>query len=266
MRCQELYDQVCAIAEAAGFLWQRGWAERNGGNISVCVTDSINIATFGDRVPLKKVNIPVMEPLKAIEGEYYYVTGTNRRMRDVAVNPMGNGAIIRICADGKSFDIMADEVIMPTSEIVSHLAIHNFEQSHGRSRIKAVCHTHPTNLVALSHKEEFLKDGVLSRMLWSMIPETRIIVPHGIGIVPYCQPGTVALAHATIKQLVEHDIVLWEKHGCLAVGEDILEAFDLIDTLDKSADIYLDCCKAGFRPQGISDEMLDGLVDLFGLK
>ena len=264
MPCSELYYQVCAIAEVAGFLWQRGWAERNGGNISVCVTDCIS-SSYKDRNPLKTVALPLTHPLTTIIGEYYYVTGTNRRMRDLAVNPMGNGAIIRVCKDGKSYDIIADEVIMPTSELVSHLEMHDFEQSNGRKQIKAVCHTHPTQLVALSHNPEMLKPDVMTRLLWSMIPETRVIVPHGIGIVPYRQPGTIELAAATIEQLAGHDVVLWEKHGCLAVGEDILETFDAIDTLAKSADIYLDCCTAGFRPQGIAPDMLEGLVDLFHL-
>ena len=72
-----------------------------------------------------------------------------------------------------------------------------------------------------------------------MIPECRIIVPKGVGIVPYEIPGTIQLAHATIEQLAKHDVVFWEKHGILAVGEDLIECFDAIDTLSKSAQIYL---------------------------
>lgn len=45
-----------------------------------------------------------------------------------------------------------------------------------------------------------------------------------VGIVPYEIPGTLALAHATIRQLEEHDVVFWEKHGILAVGEDLISA------------------------------------------
>ena len=30
--------QIEVVAEVAGYLWERGWAERNGGNISVNVT------------------------------------------------------------------------------------------------------------------------------------------------------------------------------------------------------------------------------------
>ena len=34
-----LSDAVWQVAETAGYLWSKGWAERNGGNITVNVTD-----------------------------------------------------------------------------------------------------------------------------------------------------------------------------------------------------------------------------------
>ena len=34
----ELAQRVAEVAEVAGYLWQKGWAERNGGNITVNVT------------------------------------------------------------------------------------------------------------------------------------------------------------------------------------------------------------------------------------
>ena len=38
----ELKHCIEQVAEVAGFLWQKGWAERNGGNIVVNVTEQIN--------------------------------------------------------------------------------------------------------------------------------------------------------------------------------------------------------------------------------
>jgi rhamnulose-1-phosphate aldolase len=98
-----------------------------------------------------------------------------------------------------------------------------------------------------------------------MIPECRIIVPKGIGIVPYEIPGTLALAHATIKQLSRHDVILWEKHGILAVGEDIIDCFDAIDTLSKSAQIFFSARAAGHEPEGMTDRQLDDLAEAFRL-
>lgn len=36
---ESLDRRIAEVAEVAGYLWERGWAERNGGNISVNVTE-----------------------------------------------------------------------------------------------------------------------------------------------------------------------------------------------------------------------------------
>ena len=38
----ELKAVIDQIAEVTGYLWQKGWAERNGGNITVNVTEFID--------------------------------------------------------------------------------------------------------------------------------------------------------------------------------------------------------------------------------
>ena len=38
----ELAAVVEQIAEVAGYLWEKGWAERNGGNITVNVTEFVD--------------------------------------------------------------------------------------------------------------------------------------------------------------------------------------------------------------------------------
>ena len=37
-----LTQEIEKIAEVAGYLWQNGWAERNGGNITVNVTELVD--------------------------------------------------------------------------------------------------------------------------------------------------------------------------------------------------------------------------------
>ena len=39
---KSLMSEIGRIAEVAGYLWTKGWAERNGGNISVNVTDLLS--------------------------------------------------------------------------------------------------------------------------------------------------------------------------------------------------------------------------------
>ena len=104
-----------------------------------------------------------------------------------------------------------------------------------------------------------------TRILWSMIPETKAFCPLGLGIVPYQLPGSTALADATLEQLADYDVVLWEKHGVFAKGLDVMDAFDQIDVLSKSAKIYIDAKIMGFEPEGMSDEQLAEMTLAFNL-
>ena len=38
----------------------------------------------------------------------------------------------------------------------------------------------------------------------------------------------------------DYDVVMWDKHGVFAKGLDVMDAFDQIDVLSKSAKIYID--------------------------
>ncbi len=186
-------------------------------------------------------------------------------MRDLARWPMDNGSIIRILDDCAHYEIIADKPVKPTSELPSHLAVHNYLIGKG-SNYKASVHTHPIELVAMSHNPEFLKKDVLTNLLWSMIPETKAFCPRGLGIVPYMLPSSNELAEATIKAIDEnYDVVMWEKHGVFAVGENVLEAFDMIDVLTKSAMIYQDARSMGFVPDGMSDAQMKEISTVFNL-
>ena len=41
-----LAAEVEKVAEVAGYLWQKGWAERNGGNITVNITEYYHNSSF----------------------------------------------------------------------------------------------------------------------------------------------------------------------------------------------------------------------------
>ena len=258
----ELERQINEIAEVAGYLWQKGWAERNGGNITVNVTDEIDDEIRS--LPAISDSIPIGRTLPHLKGYYFYCKGTNLRMRDLARHPMENGSIIRISDDCSNYVIIADKPIKPTSELASHLSMHNYLIGKG-SDYKAALHTHPIDLIAMTHHPAFLKKDVLTNLLWSMIPETLAFCPLGLGIVPYALPGSFELADATIRELEEYDVVMWEKHGVCAVGKNIMEVFDEIDTLSKSAQIYLNAKSMGFEPEGLTIEQMRAMKKAFNL-
>ena len=257
-----LRAEILKTAEVAGYLWQNGWAERNGGNITVNITHLVDdeIRQLPALSEVKSIGVT----LPQLQGCYFYCKGTGKRMRDLARWPMQNGSIIRILDDCASYVIIADEVVMPTSELPSHLSVHARLIETG-SPYKATVHTHPIELVAMSHKREFLGKDVLTRILWSMIPETKAFCPLGLGIVPYTLPGSNELAEATLKELEDYDVVMWEKHGVFAKGKDVMDAFDQIDVLSKSAKIYIDAKCMGFEPEGMSDEQMAEMTRAFNL-
>ena len=39
-----LAAEINKVAEVAGYLWQKGWAERNGGNITINITELVDDA------------------------------------------------------------------------------------------------------------------------------------------------------------------------------------------------------------------------------
>ncbi|MBQ8866755.1 MAG: rhamnulose-1-phosphate aldolase [Bacteroidaceae bacterium] len=258
-----LAKAVGQVAEVAGYLWQKGWAERNGGNITVNITEYIDDEIKA--MPAISEVKPIGTTLPHLKGCYFYCKGTNMRMRDLARWPMDNGSIIRIMDDCASYVIIADNPVRPTSELPSHLSVHNYLLAKG-SPYRASLHTHPIELVALTHNKKFMEKDVATRMLWSMIPETKAFCPRGLGMVPYMLPSSVELADATIKAIDDdYDVVMWEKHGVFAVDVDIMAAFDQVDVLNKSADIYIAAKNMGFEPDGMSDAQMKELSDVFGL-
>ena len=233
-----LAKEVNNVAEVAGYLWQKGWAERNGGNITVNITEFVDdeIRQMPAISGVKQIGVT----LPYLKGCYFYCKGTNMRMRDLARWPMENGSIIRILDDCASYVIIADQPVKPTSELPSHLSVHNYLISKG-SPYKASVHTHPIELVAMSHNKKFMEKDVASNLLWSMIPETKAFCPRGLGIIPYAMPSSVEL-------------------DC-----DVMAAFDQIDVLNKSALIYIAAKNMGFEPDGMSQEQMKEMSVAFNL-
>lgn len=257
-----LAAEVNKVAEVAGYLWQKGWAERNGGNITVNITEFVDDEIKA--MPAITEAKPIGATLPYLKGCYFYCKGTNMRMRDLARWPMDNGSVIRITDDCAGYEIIADKPVKPTSELPSHLSVHNYLLSIN-SPYRASVHTHPIELIALTHSEKFLKKDVATHMLWSMIPETKAFCPRGLGIIPYQLPGSVEMANATIEQLADYDVVMWEKHGVFAVDVDAMAAFDQVDVLNKSALIYIAAKNMGFEPAGMSDAQMKEMTEAFNL-
>jgi rhamnulose-1-phosphate aldolase len=260
----QLQTLIGDAGEVAGYLWQKGWAERNAGNISIDITHLAPPELTGCDAPLYDT---FAAGYPALANRCYLITGTGKRMRDLPGRPGQNATLIRLSADGRGYHFLRrDEFCCkPTSELNSHMGIHQMLRQAG-ARQMAVLHTHPNELIALTHMRAYHDEAALNGLLWAMHPETKIVVPEGVGFVPYRVPGSDQLEAATLHALQGRRVVIWEKHGAVAVGMDVFEAFDLIDTLNKSAQVFFLCMSAGEAPDGLTDAQIDELEDIFRRK
>ncbi|MFC2475800.1 MAG: rhamnulose-1-phosphate aldolase, partial [Prevotella sp.] len=72
-----LQREIEKVAEVAGYLWQNGWAERNGGNITVNITQWADDAM--QRLPPISDIKPIGTTLPSLRGCYFFCKGTGKR-------------------------------------------------------------------------------------------------------------------------------------------------------------------------------------------
>lgn len=258
MEIQSLKKTVSEITDTAHYLWERGWAERNAGNISVNVTGLLSKKELELLFNSSTIR-PLQVGYSSLADQIISVTSAGSRMRDLAKNPWDHLCILKIDASGTHFKQWPEKNREPTSELPTHLTVHDM-LIRTKSPAKALVHTHATELIALTQIRKFCSTEELNRLLWSMHPETILFIPEGLGFIPYEIPGTSGIADATAKALENHPVSLWEKHGILATGTTVTDAFDLIDLLTKSARIYFMVKSAGYEPEGLTDKQLKELM------
>ena len=255
----ELKNIINDITEVAEYLWERGWAERNAGNISIDITE-LGVPGTDNFKQFPKRDMKISQP--ELAGHCFLVTTAGSHFRDLSRQPKKGLLIISITDELDGYHLLwggADAKSKPTSELISHLRIHGFLHRSTFSQ-RAILHTHASHLIALMHIAQYCNEEELNHLLWAMHPELKLVLPNGVGFTCYCRPGSEELADATIDSLKHHRITLWEKHGCIAIGNDVFEAFDLIDTVNKSAEIFFICRSAGYEPHGLTNEQLAQLV------
>lgn len=257
--------EIQKVSKIAKLIWEKGWAERNGGNISINLTKTAgNIsADYSKHEYVKVLHYP-----KALSKKVFFVTGTGERIRDLE-KPEEASCIIQFDAEANGYYMLwggvGKENFRPTSELISHVKIHlDLEKS--PRKYTTILHSHPTETICLSHHPVLSKDEkAFNNTIWSMLPEVRIFVPRGVALLPYALPGSETLANMTVEGLRKRDVAIWLKHGALTAGKDIVEAFDFLDVTNKGCDIYTKCLASGFTPIGMTPEEMDELGKVFKL-
>ena len=255
---------VSGMVKATGDMWLKGWDERNGGNVSLRLTES-DLAPYRTCLTALRT-LPLAEPLPELAGQYYLVTGTGQFFRNVRLEPAVTLGIIQMAPDGKSVQILwgyADGGA-PTSELSAHLTSHKTRQAVSKGRDRVIMHCHATNLIALSYVLR-PETATLTRALWEGSTECLVVFPDGIGVLAWMVPGTDAIGGATAALMRQYSLVLWPFHGVFGAGPSLDFAFGLIDTVEKSAEVLVKVLSMGGVRQSMTTQNLRDLAARFGV-
>jgi rhamnulose-1-phosphate aldolase len=208
-------------------------------------------------------------PAPALAGGLVIVTGSGRRLRDIHHQPDANLAVVAIGPDGQSATIYTSPRRLfqrVTSEFNSHVAVHQDEVERTGTNFHALIHAQPPHLVYLSHIPAYRDQAYFNRRLLRWEPETIVNLPAGIGVLPYCLPGSPAMMEANVAGLRQYNVVLWSKHGVMARSDmSVTRAADRIEYAETAA-LYetMDLANGG-RGEGLTDDELREIVRAFNV-
>ena len=243
-------------------LYRLGWDERNGGNLSYLLYDE-DIDGYLDTDKVIR-EIPMSFDASAIAGKLFLVTGTGKYFKNVQYDPEENLGIIRISDKGNVAELLwgFSDGGKFTSELPAHLMSHmvrlEIDPAH-----RVVMHTHPTNTIAMSLVHD-ISPRAFTRTLWQMQTESIVVFPEGVAVLPWMVCGTNDIGVATAEQLRRQRLCVWTAHGIYGTGRTLDEAFGLIETVEKAAQLYMLSAGLGIK-NGITDEELRALAATFGL-
>lgn len=248
-------------------MYRLGWDERNGGNISYLLDERevakyLNLNRIIRIIPLAGVN-EVNFDVTPLIGKIFIVTGTGKYFKNVEVDPETNLGILRIIKGAVELLWGFKDGGRATSELPTHLMCH-MARLKVEPENRVIIHSHPTYTLAMNYVHE-LDEKKFTHTLWEMCTECIAVFPEGVGILPWMLCGTNEIGIATSKKMTEFRLVIWSMHGIYGAGKTMDEAFGLIETVEKAAQIYMLTSHLP-RINTIQDEQMQKLAELFQCK
>ena len=244
-------------------MYDHGWDERNGGNISLLL-DEKDVAEYLDLKKVLRV-IPTGFTAPELEGRCFLVTGTGKYFKNVQYAPEVNLGIVRLTDRGEQAELLwgYTDGGQFTSEFPAHMMSHVTRlQVNPENRV--VMHCHPSNLLAMTYVHS-LDEREFTRTLWQMCTECIVVFPEGVNVLPWMLCGTNEIGEATAEKMLTARLVMWSQHGIYGAGRDLDETFGLIETAEKAAEIYMKIAHLP-RLNTITDDQLRQLEKRFGIK
>ena len=244
-------------------MYQHGWDERNGGNIS-WLLDETDAAEYLD-VNAAVRDIPTGFEAPALDGKYFLVTGAGKYFKNVQYDPARSLGIVRLSQGGRNARLLWGLTGGGTftSEFPAHMMSHAARLSVDPAN-RIVMHCHPANLLAMTYVHD-LGSRAFTRTLWQMCTECVVVFPEGVNVLPWMLYGTNEIGQATAEEMKTARLVVWPQHGIYGAGKDLDETFGLIETAEKAAEIYMKIAHLP-RLNTITDQQLHMMEERFGIK
>ena len=250
------------MKKTAANMYRLGWDERNGGNISLMLEEEQLSDYLDTSKSLRRINLGF--DASELKGKCFIVTGTGKYFKNVESDPETNLGIIRIAENGTEAELLwgYKDGGKFTSELPAHLMSHSARlKVDPKNRV--VMHSHPTHLLAMNYVHE-LDEKKFTYSLWEMCTECIVVFPDGIGVLPWMLCGTEEIGRATAKKMEEFRLVVWGMHGIYGAGKNLDEAFGLIETAEKAAQIFMLTAHLP-RVNTIKPSEMVELADFFGV-
>ena len=252
---------VIEMCKATANMYRLGWDERNGGNISYML-DENEVKKY---LNLNKVirTIPTGFDATDLIGKIFIVTGTGKYFKNVESDPETNLGIVRIAKDGTTAELLwgYKDGGKFTSEFPAHMMSHMARLKVDREH-RVIMHTHPTYTIAMNTVCS-TDENDFTHKLWQSNTEAVVVFPDGVGVLPCMVCGTNEIGMATAEKIKDTRLVVWTNHGIYGSGKTMDEAFGLIETVEKTAQIYM--LSVGRIVNVIPDQIIKDLAKLWGL-
>ncbi|CRL46304.1 Rhamnulose-1-phosphate aldolase [Sodalis glossinidius str. 'morsitans'] len=254
---------VQGMIKATSDMWLKSWDERNGGNVSLCLTPE-DVAPYRAEFNPQPRSETLSAPVPALAGSYFLVTGSGKFFRNVQFSPADSLTLLQLNEEGTGYRILWGLIAggggLPTSELATHLQFHAVRKQVTDGGDRVIMHCHATNLIALSWIPPALPANcgkVVRSALWCSLT--------GWVLSPGCSPAPTELALPPQRKCTR---IRWYC-GLSTVfspsGPSLDDAFGLIDTAEKQAEVMVKVSAMGGKKQTISRAELIALGERFGV-
>jgi autoinducer 2 (AI-2) kinase len=145
--------------------------------------------------------------------------------------------LVRIDLEGQPLDAGA---FSPSSERLMHCAVYQ-----ARKDARAVVHAHAPHATILANAGLPFLPISTEAAFFGEIPR-----------VPFIMPGTTALADAVREAVRESWAVLLVNHGLLVAGRSLRRAADMVEIVERSAEVMLGCHAVGRTPPTLPEDVV----------